>query len=126
MKQRELDAIRERERLASMGPWLWRSGPEEEVLPELVGPMGQVLDFGDTTDFYPTEGEPPNSDDSFFIAKSREDIPALLAEIDRLREGLDEISYAFWSEDITQQEVIHEINKMVIALVIGEEGENEK
>lgn len=77
MTQEQLDAIQEREAKATTGPW-GVDGPAQ------CGPE-------DSLSVYPVKGGgalaymQPLWDDAQFIAHAREDIPALLAEVDRLR-----------------------------------------
>lgn len=110
MTDAELQAIRERCDRATSGPWditvLWssvggrlREQPECQVHQSLVEYeiprniacrrfTGQSADFG--------SDEPPRDEgevglrpeDAAFIAHARADVPALLAEVDRLREML--------------------------------------
>lgn len=74
---KRLTEIRARTEAATDGPWAV-DGPAQ------CGP-------GDTLTVYPAEDGgalayvQPSWDDAEFIAHAREDIPALLAEIDRLR-----------------------------------------
>lgn len=77
MTQERLDAIQAREAKATAGPWAI-DGPAQ------CGP-------GDTLAVYPVEDGgtlayvQPSWDDAEFIAHAREDMPALLAEVERLR-----------------------------------------
>nr|WP_314314711.1 hypothetical protein [Kocuria rhizophila] len=77
MTQEQLDAIREREAKATAGPW-------DVDGPAQCGP-------GDTLTVYPVEDGgalayvQPSWDDAEFIAHARTDIPALLADNERLR-----------------------------------------
>lgn len=88
----QLEAIRKRAENATSGPWVWieHEDTEEEEnteMPELKGADGvRVMDFGDCLQFYPEAGCPPDEADWEFIAAARTDIPALLAEIDRLNQ----------------------------------------
>lgn len=46
---------------------------DEYKMPELIGSDGSVImDFGDCTTFYPTEGEPPKPADAALIAAAPE------------------------------------------------------
>jgi hypothetical protein len=93
----ELEAIRKRAEAATQGPWYWEKfNPDEDdydtEMPYLNSEKESIMDFGDGEQFYPTEGNPPNEADAEFIAKAREDVPKLLAEIERLKLALEEIS----------------------------------
>lgn len=81
--QLDLRPIRERAEAATAGPW--------RVAPEYCGPDGQgvyqvesggcVCEVGDP---YPRGGNRPG-ESMRFIAHARADVPALLAEVERLR-----------------------------------------
>lgn len=77
MTQERLDAIREREAKATAGPWDVEGSA-------YCGPL-------DTLTVYPVEDGgalayvQPSWEDAEFIAHAREDVPALLAEVERLR-----------------------------------------
>lgn len=77
MTQERLDAIQAREAKATAGPWAI-DGPAQ------CGPS-------DTLVVYPVEDGgtlayvQPSWDDAEFIAHARQDVPALLAEVERLR-----------------------------------------
>ena len=80
MTQERLDAIQAREAKATAGPWAI-DGPAQ------CGP-------GDTLTVYPVEDGgalayvQPSWEDAEFIAHARQDVPALLAEVERLRARL--------------------------------------
>lgn len=100
MTQAQLEAIRKRAEAATEGPWTYVSQTEDKYeMPKLISPEFPIMNFGDCTTFYPMEGTPPDDEDAEFIAHSREDIPALLAEVERLQ-GIDEI----YDEDIGKLE----------------------
>ena len=86
MTQEQLDAIASRSTAAERGPWVVLNGGDNETPTFIDGPEGDVLirdwwGSGYLRDEYVWVKE-PNAE---FIAHAREDIPALLAEIDRLR-----------------------------------------
>jgi hypothetical protein len=91
MKREELEVIRKRAEAATPGPWYWEKLNEgdsewDTEMPSLVSSIDEgVMHFGDCEEYYPTEGSPPTDEDAEFIAHAREDIPKLLAEIERLR-----------------------------------------
>jgi hypothetical protein len=92
MTNEELKAIRDRAEAATPGPWYWEKldadGWNDTEMPCLVSASVEgVMDFGDCEQYYPTEGSPPNDKDAEFIAHAREDVPKLLAEIERLKEA---------------------------------------
>ena len=76
----ELSAIRARADAATPGPWEWEDVDLDRVWPTpsriLAGQHGEVCSFDADDD--------PLAADAQFIAHARADIPALLAEIDRL------------------------------------------
>lgn len=87
MSDDELKAIEERANAATPGPWIW----EEEdrhgfAMPRLLGGGGRVCDFGDATPYENSSGAEPGDNDKAFIAAARSDIPALVAEVRRLRD----------------------------------------
>jgi hypothetical protein len=87
----ELEAIRKRAEAATEGPWGWAKFALDDddwdtEMPWLGNATEAVMDFGDCEQYYPTQGTPPNSADAEFIAHAREDVPKLLAEIERLKE----------------------------------------
>lgn len=76
MPQEQLDAIRRREAKATAGPWSHWSGWEQWD----HSVMSYELDDAPTV-----ANIIPELDDAEFIAHAREDVPALLAEVERLR-----------------------------------------
>lgn len=88
MTQTELAAIRERAEKATAGPWTL-VGPQPERfagtnLGGIEAPGGWICSYGITQDV-DGWGCPPDDADAAFICAARTDVPALLAEIDRLR-----------------------------------------
>lgn len=86
MNQEQLNAIKERVEKTTPGPWI--------VAPEKCGPEGQSVyesdSFGwicEVGDPYPRGNNRPQ-ENMEFIAHAREDVPALITEIERLREAL--------------------------------------
>lgn len=86
MNPEQLNAIKERAEKATPGPWL--------VAPEKCGPEGQGVyesdGFGcicEVGDPYPRGNNRPQ-ENMEFIAHAREDVPALVAEVERLRKAL--------------------------------------
>lgn len=86
MNQEQLNAIKQRAENATPGPWL--------VAPEKCSPEGQGVyesdGFGcicEVGDPYPRGNNRPQ-ENMVFIANAREDVPALVAEVERLREVL--------------------------------------
>jgi len=86
MTQERIDAIRGRVDAAERGPWEVENGGANETSQFLEGPEGSVLVRNWRGSGYLSEEyvwvEKPNAE---FIAHAREDIPALLAEVKRLR-----------------------------------------
>ena len=89
MTDLDLAAIRERAEAATPGPWEWQPPSDEEwpIADEsLLSPgTGKYVLVGWGYDASGIEGE---TADREFIAHAREDIPALLDEIDRLNAKL--------------------------------------
>jgi hypothetical protein len=104
----ELAAIRERAEKATPGPWGWSDAKVRDGKYVFV-PQGSYLAdtlimFGDTYE----NGE----QDAEFIAHAREDIPKLLAEIERLRTALEEINRA-WYEDSTDYDLAMKVRTIL-------------
>lgn len=70
----ELQAIKERAEKAMPAPW--HTNSENEILIDNDGRLGKMI----------------RGYDAEFIVHAREDIPTLIAEIERLREALDKIT----------------------------------
>lgn len=97
MTEEELDAIENRANAATPGPW-W-------VMPELCGPegqgvyesasLGQICEVGDP---YPRGLNHPQ-ENMDFIAHTREDVPALVAEVRRLKALLQPMDMRGFTED---------------------------
>jgi len=85
MTKEQLDAIRERCEAASMGPWI----AEEPWKRPGVYTVKQKDIYIDWICYMQISNQPNYTNDANFIAHAREDIPALLDEIDRLNRELD-------------------------------------
>lgn len=95
MNKEQLDAIKERANKATEGPWKIFEDSEVKAgcqigtawdHPQAKGPVG-IVNLATSV----TGGEIKNcvyiqSDDARFIAHARQDVPALVAEVERLRE----------------------------------------
>ena len=79
----DLEAIRQRVEAATPGPW------------ELIG-GGEFVTGADVL-VAPDDGG-VTADNAIFIAHAREDVPALLAEVERLRDGIAELVEDFLSD----------------------------
>lgn len=79
------EAIRRRLEAATPGPWEYQG-------------LGEITS---ATGFITTDAE---AHDGPFIAHAREDVPALLAEVERLRDGIEELA-ALHSPGIVQDEL---------------------
>lgn len=77
MTQEQLDAIKGREAKATIGPW----GVDG---PSLCGGVDSLAVYH-VEDGGAVAYVQPSWDDAVFIAEAREDVPALLAEVERLR-----------------------------------------
>lgn len=86
MTREQLDAIASRAEAAERGPWEVTNGGDNETSTFIDGPDGDVLIRNMRGHGYLSEEyvwvEEPNAQ---FIAHARTDIPALLAEVERLR-----------------------------------------
>lgn len=88
MKLSELKEIEDRANAASPGPWLY-SARRHEVDTAQIGLDGLVYDYKLIGSVEP-ELYLMSDEDGQFIAHSRQDIPALIAEVRRLQALLDE------------------------------------
>lgn len=93
----DLDAIRQRLAAATPGPWGVGNGTHIVRGLQVTGrgsftciqSIAEIDDEDDRLDWdHPDEVEVDPEDDAEFIAAARSDIPALLAEVDRLRVDL--------------------------------------
>lgn len=88
MTDKELKEIRERCNKATPGPWKWEETEDQKSGREW-GDLGEILvtQSGDevlSANGYDYTSVEVSKNDAAFIAHAREDIPALLAEIERL------------------------------------------
>ena len=81
MPQEELDTIRRRVTAATRGPWCHWSGWDQR---------DNCVKSDSREDMHTVADVIPEADDAQFIAHARRDIPALLAEVERLRAALDQ------------------------------------
>ena len=79
MTQEQLDAIRGRVTAATHGPWCHWSGWDQR---------DNCVKSDSREDMHTVADVIPEADDAQFIAHAREDVPALLAEVERLRARL--------------------------------------
>lgn len=83
----QTEAIRKRTEAATEGPWNWRGWGNT-----LIG-RGSRIGYVVKAVKVEIDAEiDVNSKDADFIANAREDVPKLLAEVERLREGLESIA----------------------------------
>lgn len=81
MSDLELDAIKARAEAATAGPWMaGGTGRHEGTVFAGVMRLGRFFD--------------QSGDDAEFIAHARSDIPALITEVERLRDELDRLRFA--------------------------------
>lgn len=101
MTRAELDAIEERERHATKGPWQWDVHEDTLVAPKAMRAAREDSPCGPSLDGHEGEDDmrcgctpiietdsgyyPPRAHDRVFIAHARADIPALTKEVRRLR-----------------------------------------
>lgn len=91
MTDAALSEIRKRCEEATPGPWFWDDG--DYVFLTLVEPMPEEVGilhcrdprYGDDSDGRPHPG------DRAFMAHARMDVPALLAEVDRLKQKYEKV-----------------------------------
>lgn len=85
---------------ASAGPWLFEPGSDPEWDGGFEGGIiahggDYVCDFGDSTQYYPSEGSPPSTEDATFITEARTGWPHAIErainaekELAQLRAGI--------------------------------------
>lgn len=80
----DLEAIKKRAEAANKGPWTWGDYPDidNRPCPSLVGAHGYGVLSCDGEANGPTEAN------AAFIAHAREDVPGLVAEVERLRAAI--------------------------------------
>lgn len=111
MTKEQIDAIASRAAAAERGPWEVMNGGDNETSTSIDGPEGDVLIRDWRGSGYLREEyvwvEKPNAE---FIAHAREDIPALLAEVERLR---DELAKAREVTEEKVERVLHAVKPYV-------------
>jgi hypothetical protein len=95
MTDQELQAVRGRCAAATPGPWLAEPGASDPDAPHLHGKYTFVLCSGPLS--LATVWEHAPGGNGAFIAHARQDVPALLAEVERLRGALRSLEEAFRS-----------------------------
>lgn len=93
----EIEAIRKRAESATEGPWKWDGDSLTYRKHGMLDPIVWANQYGDITVEEP---------DAEFIANAREDIPKLLAEIERLRSEVKSTYLALC--------VLHDINGVTV------------
>ena len=121
MTEEQLQEIKERVAKATPGPWKWENyGAEydfETTMPSLNGVNNkEIMNFGDGEQYYPTEGTPPDEADAGFIAHAREDVPALIAEVERLRKENKDLLQMVLHDTHDEFVAVREIKKLREAL----------
>jgi hypothetical protein len=97
-----LARIREAAGKATPGPWHWKEELRHDDMPRLLSPSGRVCDFGNSTQYYPSEGEPPSDEDAAHISTCDPttmlalcaEVEAVMGENERLRLALGRASNA--------------------------------
>lgn len=90
MKQEQLQAIRERCEKATPGPWfVAEEGFGKKSCPTVYAAGKELRYIAFCDDKFNFEQMTDNLANAKFIAHAREDVPALLAEVERLQEALD-------------------------------------
>jgi len=105
MADAELEAIKARVEAATPGPWD-ASAPDEDG-ESIVGAPGEWWDWDHTTcEHY---------DDAVFIAHARTDVPALVAEVERLRAANDRLAQriGYWHSRYAGHPVVDELHALV-------------
>jgi hypothetical protein len=95
----ELEAIRKRAEAATAGPW------DVDVPIEYCDKCGgHAFEIVESNVFFsPIVAETSSEKDAEFIANARQDVPALLAEIERLTQSL-EVARSWWEYHAKEHE----------------------
>jgi hypothetical protein len=108
LTQEQLQAIEERAAAATEGPWVvvpdrYSDDAEREHCQGITAPPGpQEMEAGREYDLPPSGRDivitdsgyyPPLKADAAFIAHARQDVPALVAEVRRLRKALEDLEW---------------------------------
>jgi hypothetical protein len=90
ISQTELGAIRDR--CAKARPVRWRTERNNFIKPELIPDDCRIVWSDDATDvaYITSQGVDDGNADAAFVAAARQDVPRLLAEVERLRDRLHE------------------------------------
>jgi len=104
VKAEQLQAIKEREKLASCGPWdVYENrngvgiGTRFEH-PQLKGPVPIIGSAVKRVGHEAMHQVYIKKEDAEFIAHARQDVPTLIAEIERLQQALESVETACYSE----------------------------
>jgi hypothetical protein len=88
MSDERLAEIEARLKAATPGPWEWHENGGRDM-GRFDGAEGRsVCTFGDSSDYYPTQGEPPETWDRDLIAHAPTDLASLIATVRSLRTAL--------------------------------------
>jgi hypothetical protein len=100
MSESELAEIRKRAEAATPGPWRWVQKDDYYVLTPSTNddqPYPQIHSDGSACGEYGPDID-VRGPDGVFIEHSRADVPALLAEVDRLRAENEELKFQLTDE----------------------------
>lgn len=137
MNQQQLDEIKARAEKATPGPW--RAGDCKPYSPNQKSPFD---DYGaeitapqqdkDKSPEYPTivvEGGAQDEQggavgvllpqDADFIARARQDIPALIAEVERLRQEIDQAEKKALDYYVSREELRDEVERLTRAMSLS-------
>lgn len=99
MTEEELEEIEKRANAATEGPWEVVPDPDKPYLDKVVRHYGHLTDL--LAQCFHTNGN------ATFIAHAREDVPALIAEVRRLRAENQELSRVY----STVEKILTEMGK---------------
>jgi hypothetical protein len=101
-----IDEIKERVSKATPGPWKFDRTVGERYFENsdcgsFVGVDGEkVMDFGDSEQYYPTQGEAPNWEDTVLIENLHDDLQYLLSKLEIAEKALEEYTQVHnWYKD---------------------------
>lgn len=95
MNKEQLNAIKKRAEKATSGPWkVYQDEFSTRISSELIHPQlkGPAPVITEAHDVHGVIGIYISANDTDFIVHAREDVPALIAEVERLRGVLEEMA----------------------------------
>jgi hypothetical protein len=111
----DLNAIRKRAEAATEGPWT--TFDDVQYIARRT-----VYEYDEWTESnVDVIADCSHMHDATFIAHARQDVPALVAEVERLRAGIDRFLYDMSNEDYTDPHVVEAIAEDLRKVYLGKE-----